>query len=60
MVFLVTLTATFSVGTGIADTLELASGQLHEGSFVGSSNAIIMFDTGAGVSAEPGRRSLFQ
>jgi hypothetical protein len=51
MVFLVALTATFSVGTGIADTLELANGQLHEGSFVGSSNGIIMFDTGAGIEA---------
>jgi hypothetical protein len=37
----------------LADTLELADGQLHEGSFVGSSNGIIMFDTGAGVEAFP-------
>ena len=53
LVFLVALTATFSGGTGIADTLELANGQLHEGSFVGSSNGIIMFDTGAGIEAFP-------
>jgi len=37
----------------LADTLELANGQLHEGSFVGSSNGIIMFDTGAGIEAFP-------
>lgn len=37
----------------LADTLELANGELHEGSFVGSSNGIIMFDTGAGIEAFP-------
>lgn len=38
-------------GIAIADTLELANGQIHEGNFVGSSNGIIMFDTGAGIEA---------
>ncbi len=36
-----------------ADTLQLADGSLLEGSFVGSSNGIIMFDTGAGIEAFP-------
>ncbi len=36
-----------------ADTLELADGSLLEGKFVGSSNGIIMFDTGAGIEAFP-------
>jgi hypothetical protein len=50
--FLVTVALIFSAAS-LADTLELANGQLHEGSFVGSSNGIIMFDTGAGVEAFP-------
>jgi len=36
-----------------ADTLELANGSLLEGNFIGSSNGIIMFDSGAGVEAFP-------
>ncbi len=36
-----------------ADTLELADGSLLEGDFVGSSNGIIMFNTGAGIEAFP-------
>ena len=40
-------------GIVIADTLELANGEIHEGNFVGSSNGVIMFDTGAGVEAFP-------
>jgi hypothetical protein len=36
-----------------ADTLELANGTLLEGNFVGSSNGIIMFDTGDGIDAFP-------
>jgi hypothetical protein len=35
------------------DTLELADGSLLEGKFVGSSNGIIMFDSGAGIEAFP-------
>ncbi len=49
-VFLVTLLAT---GSLLADTLELADGRLLEGDFVGSSNGIIMFDTGEGIEAFP-------
>jgi hypothetical protein len=40
-------------GTLVADTLELYDGRLLEGSFVGSSNGIIMFDTGGGIEAFP-------
>ncbi len=36
-----------------ADTLELSDGSLLEGDFVGSSNGIIMFNTGAGIEAFP-------
>ncbi len=45
----------FSLYTGalLADTLELADGTLLEGDFVGSSNGIIMFDTGDGIEAFP-------
>lgn len=45
--------ATFAAGLLFADTIELADGSLLEGSFVGSSNGIIMFDTGAGIEAFP-------
>ncbi|MEH6515294.1 MAG: hypothetical protein V7742_01330 [Halioglobus sp.] len=37
----------------LADTLELADGSLLEGDFVGTSNGIIMFNTGEGVEAFP-------
>jgi hypothetical protein len=36
-----------------ADTIELADGTLLEGDFIGSSNGIIMFDTGGGIEAFP-------
>jgi len=36
-----------------ADTLELENGTLLEGEFVGSSNGIIMFNTGTGIEAFP-------
>ena len=45
--------ALLSSAASMADTLELANGQVHEGSFVGSSNGIIMFDTGGGIEAFP-------
>ena len=45
--------ATLTVGTVFADTLELADGTLLEGDFVGSSNGIIMFNTGDGIEAFP-------
>lgn len=39
--------------TAVADTIELADGTLLEGDFVGSSNGIIMFNTGDGIQAFP-------
>ena len=50
---LVAAMALISGSASIADTLELANGHVHEGRFVGSSNGIIMFDTGAGIEAFP-------
>ena len=43
----------FTVGTALADTLELADGTLLEGDFVGSSNGITMFNTGDDIEAYP-------
>ena len=43
--------ATLVCGASFADTLELYDGTLLEGDFVGSSNGIVMFDTGDGVEA---------
>lgn len=40
-------------GVALADTLELANGDIFEGDFIGSSNGIIMFDTGEGIEAFP-------
>ena len=45
--------ATLSFGSVIADTLELADGTLLEGDFVGSSNGIVMFNTGDTIEAFP-------
>ena len=42
-----------AAGVVLADTLELADGTLLEGDFVGSSNGIIMFDTGDSIEAFP-------
>lgn len=48
------LSASIFVGTNaVADTLELADGTLLEGNFVGSSNGIVMFNTGASIEAFP-------
>jgi hypothetical protein len=41
------------LGIAMADTLELADGTLLEGDFVGSSNGIVMFNTGDGIEAFP-------
>ena len=49
-IFLVAMLAT---GSLLADTIELADGRLLEGDFVGSSNGIIMFNTGEGIEAFP-------
>jgi hypothetical protein len=42
-----------AAGAAIADTLELADGTLLEGDLVGSSNGIIMFNTGDSIEAYP-------
>ena len=47
------LLAAFATAGIHADTLELADGRLLEGDFIGSSNGIIMFDTGEGIEAFP-------
>lgn len=47
------LVAVFAAGPLFADTIELADGSLLEGDFVGSSNGIIMFNTGEGIEAFP-------
>ena len=49
----VTAGLTLVAGATHADTLELYDGTLLEGDFVGSSNGIVMFDTGAGIEAFP-------
>ena len=51
--FLFTVLSLFTTCALQADTLELADGTLLEGDFIGSSNGIIMFDTGAGIEAFP-------
>lgn len=45
--------ATLVSGLSLADSLELYDGTLLEGDFVGSSNGIVMFDTGDGIQAFP-------
>ncbi len=47
------LVALFLSALAGADTLELADGTLFEGDFVGSSNGIVMFNTGDGIEAFP-------
>ena len=49
-----TMIATFFFGASLmADTLELSDGTILEGDFVGSSNGVIMFNTGDGIEAYP-------
>ncbi len=50
---LITVSTAIVAGPLQADTLELADGTLLEGDFVGSSNNIIMFNTGDGIEAFP-------
>jgi len=50
---IVFLLAALAAGPMFADTVELADGRLLEGDFVGSSNGIIMFNTGEGIEAFP-------
>ena len=42
-----------AISAVFADTIELADGTLLEGDFVGSSNGIVMFNTGDGIEAFP-------
>ena len=51
--FFATAALTLAFGFASADTLELADGTVLEGDFVGSSNGIIMFNTGEGIEAFP-------
>ena len=50
---LITVSTAIVAGPLQADTLELADGTLLEGDFVGSSNSIVMFNTGDGIEAFP-------
>jgi hypothetical protein len=50
---LITTFILFAVSVVRADTIELADGTLLEGDFIGSSNGIIMFDTGGSIEAFP-------
>ena len=50
---LITLSTAIFANPLLADTLELADGTLLEGDFVGSSNDIVMFNTGDGIEAFP-------
>lgn len=51
--FVAAAIAALATGLSMADTLELYDGRLLEGDFVGSSNGIVMFDTGSGIEAFP-------
>lgn len=51
--FLVATVAAVASGVILADTIELADGTLLEGDFVGSSNGIVMFNTGGNIEAFP-------
>jgi len=53
MIFLIAAIAALTTGVLLADTIELADGTLLEGDFVGSSNGIIMFNTGDNIEAFP-------
>ena len=53
MTFFIAAVAALATGVLFADTIELADGTLLEGDFVGSSNGIVMFDTGDGIEAFP-------
>ena len=49
----VLLISALASGSLLADTIELADGRTLEGDFIGASNGIMMFDTGAGIEAFP-------
>jgi hypothetical protein len=50
---LTTVAVLLASSSAYPDTLELADGTLLEGDFVGSSNSIVMFNTGDGIEAYP-------
>jgi hypothetical protein len=52
-IFYPLLALVLAISSALADTIELADGSLLEGKFVGSSNGIIMFNTGASIEAFP-------
>jgi len=52
-ILLVAAMAVLMSGSSLADTLELADGSLLEGDFIGSSNGIVMFNTGGNIEAFP-------
>ena len=52
-VFVVAVLGSLVSGALLADTLALADGTLLDGDFVGSSNGIVMFNTGDGIEAFP-------
>jgi hypothetical protein len=51
--FAIFLVAFAAIVAAASDSIELADGTVLEGDFVGSSNGIIMFDTGDGIEAYP-------
>jgi hypothetical protein len=51
--FLISTLILFTASAVQADTIELADGTLLEGDFIGSSNGIIMFNTGSSIEAFP-------
>ena len=53
MTFFIAAVAALTTSVLLADTIELADGTLLDGDFVGSSNGIVMFDTGGGLEAFP-------
>ena len=53
VIFTTAACALFASLNLMADSLELADGTVLEGDFIGSSNGIIMFDTGDGIEAYP-------
>jgi len=50
---IILLIAALATSTLLADTIELADGTLLEGDFIGSSNGIIMFNSGENIEAFP-------
>ncbi len=51
--FLISTLILFAASAVHADSIELADGTLLEGDFIGSSNGIVMFNTGSGIEAFP-------